>query len=66
MSAIQTAILVSARRRFFGLEEGGVGADLKLGLTTAPVLYAWEEHEAMGPLIQRKFEQDVELVGSMS
>ncbi|KAF8581970.1 hypothetical protein K439DRAFT_1635753, partial [Ramaria rubella] len=40
------------------------GADLKLGLTTAPVLYAWEEHEAMGPLIQRKFiwEGDVELV----
>ena len=40
------------------------GADLKLGLTTAPALYAWEEHEVMGPLIQRKFEQegDVELV----
>lgn len=40
------------------------GADLKLGLTTAPALYAWEEHEAMGPLILRKFNQegDVELV----
>ena len=40
------------------------GADLKLGLTTAPALYAWEEHEAMGPLIKRKFDQegDVELV----
>jgi len=39
------------------------GADLKLGLTTAPALYAWEEHEAMGPLIKRKFEKkgDVEL-----
>ncbi|KAF8587565.1 terpenoid synthase [Ramaria rubella] len=39
------------------------GADLKLGLTTAPALYAWEEHEAMGPLIRRKFDQegDVEL-----
>lgn len=40
------------------------GADLKLGLTTAPALYAWEEHEEMGPLIQRKFENegDVDLV----
>ncbi|KAF8522830.1 terpenoid synthase [Gautieria morchelliformis] len=39
------------------------GADLKLGLTTAPALYAWEEHEAMGPLIRRKFDQegDIEL-----
>ncbi|KIJ53749.1 hypothetical protein M422DRAFT_154939 [Sphaerobolus stellatus SS14] len=39
------------------------GADLKLGLATAPALYAWEEHEAMGPLIKRKFDQpgDVEL-----
>jgi geranylgeranyl pyrophosphate synthase len=40
------------------------GADLKLGLTTAPALYAWEEHAAMGPLIKRNFDQegDVELV----
>lgn len=40
------------------------GADLKLGLATGPALFAWEEHEAMGPLIRRKFEQegDVELV----
>jgi hexaprenyl-diphosphate synthase len=40
------------------------GADLHLGLTTAPALYAWEEHQAMGPLIQRKFERagDVEQV----
>ena len=40
------------------------GADLKLGLATAPALYAWEEHEAMGPLIKRKFDQegDIELV----
>jgi len=39
------------------------GADLRLGLTTGPALYAWEEHAAMGPLIQRKFENegDVEL-----
>ncbi|CAG8451174.1 4839_t:CDS:2 [Acaulospora morrowiae] len=39
-----------------------VGADLKLGLATAPVLYAWEEHPELGPLINRKFSQkgDVE------
>ena len=36
----------------------GVGADLKLGLMTAPVLYAWEEHKVMGPLIQRKFGKE--------
>lgn len=42
------------------------GADLHLGLATAPTLYAWEEHPAMGPLIARKFskEGDVELVGT--
>jgi hexaprenyl-diphosphate synthase len=41
------------------------GADLRLGLTTGPALYAWEEHSAMGPLIQRKFENegDVEMAG---
>lgn len=40
------------------------GADLRLGLATGPALYAWEEHAAMGPLIERKFEEegDVELV----
>ena len=49
-------------------EEGTMGkpggVDLKLRLTTAPALYAWEEHEEMGPLILRKFDQegDVELV----
>ncbi|ESK94395.1 hexaprenyl pyrophosphate synthetase [Moniliophthora roreri MCA 2997] len=39
------------------------GADLQLGLATGPALYAWEEHAAMGPLIQRKFSNvgDVEL-----
>lgn len=38
------------------------GADLKLGLATAPALYAWEEHAEMGPLIARKFDRpgDVE------
>ena len=40
------------------------GADLQLGLTTGPALFAWEEHEAMGPLIARKFAEDgdVEMV----
>lgn len=39
-------------------------ADLKLGLATAPALYAWEEHPEMGELIGRKFENqgDVETV----
>ncbi|KAG5637348.1 hypothetical protein H0H81_004907 [Sphagnurus paluster] len=39
------------------------GADLQLGLTTGPALYAWEEHPVMGALIQRKFEApgDVEM-----
>lgn len=33
------------------------GADLKLGIATAPVLYAWMEDPSMGPLIQRHFSQ---------
>ncbi|KAK7440064.1 coq1 putative hexaprenyl diphosphate synthase [Stygiomarasmius scandens] len=39
------------------------GADLQLGLTTGPALYAWEECPELGPLIHRKFNQqgDVEL-----
>lgn len=46
----------------FGKPSGG--ADLRLGLATAPTLYAWEEFEEMGPLIKRRFEGegDVELV----
>ncbi|KAF5381761.1 hypothetical protein D9615_005513 [Tricholomella constricta] len=32
------------------------GADLQLGLTTGPALYAWEEHPDMGALIRRKYE----------
>jgi len=42
------------------------GADLKLGLATAPALFAWEQHEAMGALIERKFaaDGDVEMVRS--
>ncbi|SCU80475.1 LAME_0B03334g1_1 [Lachancea meyersii CBS 8951] len=38
------------------------GADLQLGIATAPVLYAWKEDASLGPLIQRNFSQpgDVE------
>lgn len=38
-------------------------ADLKLGLATAPILYAWMERPEIGDLIARKFENpgDVEL-----
>ncbi|OZJ02995.1 hypothetical protein BZG36_03131 [Bifiguratus adelaidae] len=38
------------------------GADLKLGLATAPVLFAWEEYPELGALIERKFKMpgDVE------
>ncbi|KAJ1910299.1 coq1 putative hexaprenyl diphosphate synthase [Tieghemiomyces parasiticus] len=31
------------------------GADLNLGLATAPVLYAWQEFPELGPLVRRKF-----------
>ncbi|KAJ9112651.1 hypothetical protein QFC19_000671 [Naganishia cerealis] len=37
------------------LGKPGLGADLSLGLTTAPVLYAWRANPALGPLIQRKY-----------
>lgn len=39
------------------------GADLKLGLATAPVLYAWEQFPELGNMIRRKFSEpgDVEL-----
>ncbi|KAK4683617.1 hexaprenyl-diphosphate synthase, partial [Tremellales sp. Uapishka_1] len=39
------------------------GADLRLGLATAPALFAWEQFPQLGPLILRKFDQegDVEL-----
>lgn len=39
------------------------GTDLKLGLATAPVLYAWETFPELGQLIRRKFKApgDVEL-----
>ncbi|KAG0343702.1 coq1 putative hexaprenyl diphosphate synthase [Podila humilis] len=34
------------------------GADLKLGLATAPVLFAWEEFPELGKLIKRNFDQE--------
>ncbi|KAJ2772260.1 coq1 putative hexaprenyl diphosphate synthase [Coemansia nantahalensis] len=34
------------------------GADLELGLATAPVLYAWQEHPELGPLVARRFSAD--------
>jgi len=39
------------------------GADLRLGLATAPALFAWESNPELGPLIRRKFDGpgDVEL-----
>ncbi|KAJ2723386.1 coq1 putative hexaprenyl diphosphate synthase [Coemansia sp. Benny D115] len=33
------------------------GADLELGLATAPVLYAWQEYPELGPLVARKFSE---------
>lgn len=41
-----------------GLGKPSQGADLKLGLATAPALYAWEEFPEMGNMILRKFEND--------
>lgn len=34
------------------------GADLKLGLATAPVLFACEEFPELEPLIKRKFAEE--------
>ena len=41
------------------------GADLELGLATAPLLFAWKQHPELGVLVGRKFglEGDVQLVG---
>ncbi|KAK9382626.1 isoprenoid synthase domain-containing protein [Kockiozyma suomiensis] len=33
------------------------GADLQLGLATAPALFAWQKHPELGPMIRRKFRQ---------
>ncbi|WWC65911.1 uncharacterized protein I303_108533 [Kwoniella dejecticola CBS 10117] len=45
------------------LGKPSLGADLRLGLATAPALFAWEKYPEMGPLILRKFDQpgDVEM-----
>ncbi|BGP38383.1 coq1 putative hexaprenyl diphosphate synthase [Rhodotorula kratochvilovae] len=40
------------------LGKPGGGADLKLGLATAPALYAWDEFPELGELIERKFERE--------
>jgi hexaprenyl-diphosphate synthase len=41
------------------------GADLELGLATAPLLFAWKQNPELGALVGRKFgnEGDVERVG---
>ncbi|RAL06381.1 proteasome regulatory particle lid subunit RPN3 [Aspergillus ibericus CBS 121593] len=33
------------------------GADLELGLATAPLLFAWKDYPELGPLVGRKFSQ---------
>lgn len=45
------------------LGKPSLGADLSLGLTTAPSLFAWRTQPLLGPLIARKFSHkgDVEL-----
>ncbi|KAK8849749.1 hypothetical protein IAR55_005084 [Kwoniella newhampshirensis] len=45
------------------LGKPSLGADLRLGLATAPALFAWEKHPDLGPLILRKFSEpgDVEI-----
>ena len=34
------------------------GADLELGLATAPLLFAWKENESLGRLVGRKFREE--------
>ncbi|KAL6707797.1 coq1 putative hexaprenyl diphosphate synthase [Coniothyrium glycines] len=34
------------------------GADLELGLATAPLLFAWKDNRSLGKLVGRKFSQD--------
>ena len=43
-----------------GGEELGkpAGADLELGLATAPLLFAWKDNQELGALVGRKFAQD--------
>lgn len=42
------------------------GADLELGLATAPLLFAWRQHQELGALVGRKFagDGDVQMVGN--
>lgn len=42
------------------------GADLELGIATAPVLFAWKSDPSLGPLVQRNFSQpgDVERIAN--
>ena len=49
------------------LGKPGFGADLSLGLATAPALFAWESNPSLGPLIRRRFaeEGDVETAREM-
>lgn len=42
-----------------GVELGKpAGADLELGLATAPLLFAWKQNPGLGPLVGRKFSQE--------
>ena len=43
------------------------GADLELGLATAPLLFAWKENDDLGPLVGRKFagDGDVQMVSPL-
>ncbi|KAE8148539.1 terpenoid synthase [Aspergillus avenaceus] len=34
------------------------GADLELGLATAPLLFTWKENPELGPMVGRKFSQE--------
>jgi hexaprenyl-diphosphate synthase len=38
------------------------GADLELGLATAPLLFAWEKNPELGSLVGRKFAQEGDVV----
>ena len=44
------------------------GADLELGLATAPLLFAWRQHQELGALVGRKFagDGDVQMVSQFS
>ena len=44
------------------------GADLELGLATAPLLFAWKERPELGALVGRKFKADgdVQMVGLLA